>query len=150
MLVYRLQHRIAGKGPYMYSSGNCAFDLHEICGGMNSRNCPEPDDDALLKKNFMKRFSMSYSIRGNIRGSFLFAFVNPEQLKKWFGSSGIMKMLAHHGFEVAVKDIPDDKVIIGDSQCIVNSEAWFETPVTTLWIPERYVGRWSYEEAIIA
>lgn len=133
MKVYRLQHRVSGKGPY-FAQGALNFNLDQVCVNMNSRNCPEPDNDVMLRVNFNARFPHCYRVSGNI-GDFIFGFTDEAQLKKWFGSAGIMRLIRDYDFEVAVKEISGRFVIKGETQCMVDTTVWFETETTEWWTP---------------
>lgn len=149
MKIYRLQHPKSGKGPYHHRLYNESdYDLNDICGNMSSANCPEPELDKLLVQNYRAQFNYKYKISHTNWQGFLFAFNEIAQLKKWFSSPGIMKLIAHHGFEVAVKEIPNKFVVTGDSQCIVDHDVWINTSVLENWIPERYRAR--YEAKLAA
>jgi hypothetical protein len=100
--------------------------------------CPEPDEDELLVINYKKHVKRDcFSVCGDVRSDYIFAFTSARQVKKWFSVSGIMKLINWHGFEVAVKEIPDEKVVKGYTQCVVDIGAWFETDIEERWVPER-------------
>lgn len=136
MKVFRLQHKVSGKGPYA-AQNSLGFDLNSLCGNMNARNCPEPDNDLLLRLNFNSRFPTCYTIRGSIRDEFLFGFLDEAQLKKWFGSKGIRRLIEEYDFEVVVKNIHRLKVIKGESQCMIDVGAWFESEPIEHWTPDQ-------------
>lgn len=140
MIVYRLQHKESGKGPYTHLS-SINVHLDEVCGAMNARNCPEPSNDKVLTDNYRERYGFTYDLSSSILSAFVFGFSDTAQLKKWFGSPGIMKLLLYHGFEVVVKDVAVDSVVIGDSQCIIDIDEWANTESLESWIPERYRDR---------
>lgn len=136
MKIYRLQHSVTKKGPYTHHIDN--FNIRAVCGDVNIRNCPPPDSDTQLINNFrnFSNYNNTYlHISSIIKDKWIFAFSDLFQLKKWFGSKGISSLINQYGFEVVVKEIQDDKVVIGSSQCIVEINEWFNNPIVEYFVP---------------
>lgn len=134
MKVFRIQHKVTGKGPYACQS-DMGFNLDQVCPQMKSKYTPEPDNDRQLRLNFNGRFPECLTINGSVRGEFVFGFLDEKQLRKWFGNVGIMHLIDDYGFEVVIKDIPQYKVIKGETQCMIYLDAWFESKPLATWSP---------------
>lgn len=127
MNVFRIVHPATGQGPYMSQfkptvkdADGYMFDLTKVCNAYG-KNSPEPMDDELLLSNYRAKYPNTFHMPCN---AFFFGFSTMSQAFKWFGSSGICKMLHWYGFELVIKEVSDDAVLNGDSQCMVIKENW--------------------------
>lgn len=143
--VFRVQHKETGQGPYcndIQIEGR-KFFVGEHLANMGKFNCPEPHEDDKLVRNFHDKFGVSTRHDIAVRASsYLYAFNTEAQLLKWFGSSGIMKLIKRFGFEVVVKEIEVAQLVTGNTQCMVHYDAWHDAPVDELYIPPRYRDRY--------
>lgn len=140
MLVYRIQHSESGLGPYfadVFYEG-CKFYVHEWIDHSKFNN-PEPECDSLLCVNFEKKHGIKkwQPIADRAKENYIYAFNNEKQLKKWFGSKTLAFLIKSVGFDVVVKEIPDEFVLTGYSQCLVDAAAWIEAPVLDRWLPKQ-------------
>lgn len=139
MLVYRIQHKDTGEGPYIngivYEGRK--FHVNGLISSCAVLSAPEPEDDSLLVVNFRKRSPWGGHINFNANG-WRFGFTKPKQITKWFSESVVIKMIKWVGFEVVVKDVPDADVIVGYSQCMITRDVWDNAPVHSTWVPKRY------------
>lgn len=134
MQVFRLQHPNTGVGPYI-SQGKVhniydEFDIFWLNDVMdNMKHSPEPSDDSILVDNFRKQFPNCYSICAD---GYLFGFNNMAKACRWFGSTAILKMMHHYGFDLIVKEVSDDDVVVGESQCMVTENGWNKSEIVRL------------------
>ena len=133
MKMFRLVHPDTGAGPYIsqgdiYDGDGQPYELCNIVDTFGTS--PEPENDKLLKANIQKAFP-NISYVGSIVSSCIFGFTELEQAFKWFGSSGVMKLMHWIGFELIEKDI--ETIYIGDTQCMAFETSWDETPVLKKW-----------------
>lgn len=140
MKIFRIQHEHTGQGPYfadVFYMGK-KFYVHEWIDHSKFNN-PEPECDSLLCVNFEKKHGIKkwQPIADRAKEDYIYAFCTERQLKKWFGSKTLAFLIDSVGFDVVVKEIPDDKVIAGYSQCLVETAAWFEAPTVENWLPKQ-------------
>lgn len=125
MKVYRLEWK-DGNGIYHWSKGE---DLRPYSGqtGNNKKHWPLPQDDVKLMYAIKKYFGHNDDIPSQflameIFESSRFGFISIEQLQKWFYNRKMLDAADHmHGL-VCEYDVPDEKVLVGDSQCLFEGQ----------------------------
>lgn len=109
MLVYRVEHKVTGLGPY-HSRSNCDFPLETRQRLFN-----------IVRKYFLKRHhvapsdDMGHGSGFNLYG-WLFGFKDEKSLTKWFDDALGVKGLQNLGFRVRMYEVPDNCVKFMKSQ----------------------------------
>lgn len=110
MLIFRIEHIFSGQGVYN-SGGAVRYDFVRDIGKHPSvydqAACPAPNmwSEPLLSNYWPFR-------------DMHFAFQSLELLKRWFSCERGRAELAARDHWVKVVEVPDDRVVLGEFQCI--------------------------------
>ncbi len=119
MKVFRIVHLDTGNGPYISQGDVCNIndnkDIFWVDDVITTKysSSPEPEQDELFMANYDVKYPNADSKIHS--SSYIFAFTSLEQAFKWFGDTGVQKMMHWYGFSLLEKDIPDEDVIVGDT-----------------------------------
>lgn len=106
MLVYRVEHKKSGCGPYSPQSDiACTKLTYRLCNAHSDNEHPD-----------VYTAFETISADDIIKNEYIFACSSLEQLHAWF--DGFMEDLIACGYEIAVYDVED--VYIGKNQIVFN------------------------------
>jgi len=126
--IFRLEHIDTHQGPYQTKlKDGSKFDLADKFP-ISPRENPAPIKDKRLVDNAGGLSELKHFIDNGI-----FAFESMQHLRKWFGSKAIRWMLDDISeFVIIKKSVPEDTIIYGDSQCIVDAKTWIKATAKTV------------------
>lgn len=107
MLVYRVQHKETGLGPYHPQTEECKL--------LKRRLCDSHDD--IMNPALCDAFNTADADR-IIKNEYVFGFLSLEELYTWF--DGFIQDLCQCGYEIVIYDVGDDCVCIGHKQVAFN------------------------------
>jgi hypothetical protein len=133
MLILRIEAE-DGTGCYSENFSKSAHRAHDYgdCMLTITRH-PCPYEDAKLKDrwnliiNSMDPHISSLHVR--------FAFATPEQYHHWFHTLRSREILREVGLRATFKDVPDQRVAVGDTQCVYDRRHAIERATTACDTP---------------
>lgn len=111
MLVYRVEHKETGFGPYNPQHEDLGVGYDNWINSMPGHH-PSPTADIQ---------GMS-SLDWGAREAYLYGFQSIDSLRKWFPDDYLFQLEHYYGFRLAVYDVPEEDVLKGERQVAFHHE----------------------------